>query len=130
MSMQNAAPDGPAAFMFAEIVSRPLRWADDSWAHADRLSLHKTCMYADQDAYYDVLADVVSGYMLFPKSWYCLDEVCPSSLLCRTACLMRKHMTWCNLIVQHCQHASNVGSFIFSFIAFYTLLGLGPNTIN
>ncbi|KAL0053604.1 hypothetical protein WJX82_008204 [Trebouxia sp. C0006] len=73
--VQNAAPDGPAAFMFAEIVSRPLRWADDSWAHADRLSLHKTCMYADQDAYYDVLADVVSGYMLFPKSWYCLDEV-------------------------------------------------------
>ncbi|DBA88882.1 TPA: hypothetical protein ACH3X2_000126 [Trebouxia sp. C0005] len=73
--VQNAAPDGPAAFMFAEIVSRPLRWADDGWAHANRLSLHQTCMYADQDAYYDVLAAMVSGYMLFPKSWYCLDEV-------------------------------------------------------
>ncbi len=78
--MQNAASDGPAAFMFAEIVFRPLRWADDNWAHANRLSLRKTCMYADQDAYYDVAA-MVSGYMLFPKSWYCLDEVCPSSLL-------------------------------------------------
>ncbi|DBB03375.1 TPA: hypothetical protein ACH3X3_010747 [Trebouxia sp. C0006] len=29
--VQNAAPDGPAAFMFAEIVSRPYRWADDHW---------------------------------------------------------------------------------------------------
>ncbi len=126
--MQNAAPDGPAAFMFAEIVSRPLRWADDGWAHANRLSLHKTCMYADQDAYYDVLAAMVSGYMLFPKSWYCLDEVCPS-LLCCTACLMQKHMTLYNLTMQHYQHPNNVDSFIFSFIAFYRLLGLGPNMI-
>lgn len=86
MELQNAAPDGPAAFMFTEIVSRPLRWADDDWAHANELTLHKTCMYADQDAYADVLADMVSGYMLFPKSWYCLDQVWPPSPPCTPVC--------------------------------------------
>ena len=34
--VQNAAPDGPAAFMFTEIVSRPYRWADDQWKTAGR----------------------------------------------------------------------------------------------
>lgn len=36
--VQNAAPDGPAAFMFAEIVSRPYRWADDHWYTAGKYS--------------------------------------------------------------------------------------------
>ena len=34
--VQNAAPDGPAPFMFAEIVSRPYRWADDHWHTAGK----------------------------------------------------------------------------------------------
>ena len=32
--VQGAAPDGPAAFMFSEIVARPYRWADDDWETA------------------------------------------------------------------------------------------------
>ena len=73
--MQNAAVAGPTAFMFTEIVLRPLRWADDEWATADALGIHKTCLYMDQDAYADVLPDVATGYMLFPKAWWCKDEV-------------------------------------------------------
>lgn len=42
---------------------------------AGKKSIHQTCLYADQDGYADVLADMASGYMLFPKAWYCLDEV-------------------------------------------------------
>ena len=74
--VQNAAPDGPAVFMFAEIISRPLRWADDEWETASKHKLRKQCLYADQDAYADVLPDVASGYMLFPKALWCVDEVC------------------------------------------------------
>ncbi len=82
--------------MFTEIVSRPLRWADDDWAHADSLTLHKTCLYADQDSYADVLPDMASGYMLFPKGWYCLDEVCALALLlwqclCRSILHVKVH---------------------------------------
>lgn len=73
--VQNAAPNGPAAFMFAETVSRPYRWADDDWETASKLTIHPKCLYSAQDAYNDVLANMVSGYMLFPKAWYCLDEV-------------------------------------------------------
>lgn len=73
--VQNSAPDGPAAFMFAETVSRPYRWADDNWETAASLSIHPKCLYSDQDAYNDVLADMVSGYMVFPKAWWCLCEV-------------------------------------------------------
>lgn len=73
--VQNAAPNGPAAFMFAEIVSRPLRWADDDWKTAGKLGLRRQCLYMDQDAYADVLPDMASGYMVFPKAWWCLDEV-------------------------------------------------------
>ena len=73
--VQNAAPDGPAAFMFAETVTRPYRWADDDWKTASNLTLRPKCLYSDQDAYNDVLPDMVSGYMLFPKAWWCLDEV-------------------------------------------------------
>lgn len=62
--------------MFTEIVMRPYRWSDDAWATADRLKLHRTCLYMDQDAYADVLPDMVSGYLLFPKAWWCLDPVC------------------------------------------------------
>ncbi|KAA6428239.1 MAG: hypothetical protein FRX49_01835 [Trebouxia sp. A1-2] len=72
--VQNAAPDGPAVFMFAEIVSRPLRWADDEWETASKHSLNKQCLYMDQDAYADVLPDMASGYMLFPKALWCVDE--------------------------------------------------------
>ena len=79
--LQNAAPDGPAAFMFTEIVMRPYRWSDDGWRTADKLMLGKQCLYMDQDAYNDVLPDMASGYMLFPKAWGCLDPVC---LLCVT----------------------------------------------
>ena len=42
---------------------------------AGKKSIHQTCLYADQDGYADVLADMASGYMLFPKAWYCLDEI-------------------------------------------------------
>ncbi len=73
--MQNAAPDGPAAFMFAEIVSRPLRWSDDDWKTANSFNLGRQCLYMDQDAYADVLPDMASGYMVFPKAWWCMDEV-------------------------------------------------------
>ena len=71
--------------MFTEIVSRPLRWADDGWATADKFTLHKTCLYADQDAYADVLPDMASGYMLFPKAWWCASEVCNSAYLPSTS---------------------------------------------
>ena len=30
----------------------------------------------DQDSYADVLPDMASGYMVFPKAWWCMDEVC------------------------------------------------------
>jgi len=43
-------------------------------------------LYADQDGYADVLADMASGYMLFPKAWYCLDEVsCYNLTSCKQA---------------------------------------------
>ena len=66
--------------MFAEIVARPLRWMDDDWATASKIGLHRTCLYMDQDAYADVLQDMASGYLLFPKAWWCLHEVSPLSL--------------------------------------------------
>ena len=73
--LQNATPAGPASFMFSEIVTRPLRWMDDNWTFAGSFGLHKECLYADQDAYADVLQDMASGYLMFPKAWWCLDEV-------------------------------------------------------
>jgi len=84
--VQNAAPDGPAVFMFAEIVSRPLRWADDEWETASKHKLNKQCLYMDQDAYADVLPDMASGYMLFPKALWCVDEVCGRNCWTRQVC--------------------------------------------
>ena len=54
--VQNAAPDGPAAFMFAEIVARPYRWADDDWQTATSLTIWPKCLYSDQDGYTEVHA--------------------------------------------------------------------------
>ena len=85
MDMQNAAPAGPAVFMFTEAVLRPLRWADDSWARASRLKIHEICLYMDQDGYADVLPDMVSGFVLFPKAFQCIDEV--RLALCMSDCL-------------------------------------------
>lgn len=62
-------------WVYAEIVSRPYRWADDGWKHANNRSISERCLYADQDSYADVLPDMASGYMLFPKAWFCLPEV-------------------------------------------------------
>ncbi len=62
--------------MYAEVVSRPFRWADDGWVHAANRSIHKQCLYMDQDSWADVLPDMASGYMLFSKAWFCLPEVC------------------------------------------------------
>lgn len=81
MAMQNAASGGPAVFMFTEAVLRPLRWADDSWATASKFKIRDTCLYMDQDGYADVLPDMVSGFMLFPKAWQCIDEVRPFAFL-------------------------------------------------
>ena len=47
------------------------------------MTIHTRCLYADQDGYADVLADMASSYMLFPKAWWCLDEV---SLSCQRSC--------------------------------------------
>jgi hypothetical protein len=53
---------------------------------AGKKSIHQICLYADQDGYADVLADMASGYMLFPKAWYCLDEVsCYNLTSCKHA---------------------------------------------
>ena len=64
------------SWVCAEIVLRPYRWADDGWKHARKRSITEKCLYADQDSYADVLPDMASGYMLFPKAWFCLPEVC------------------------------------------------------
>ena len=69
--------------VFAEVVMRPFRWADDDWVHASNRSIRKLCLYADQDSYADVLPDMASGYMLFPKAWFCLPEVCLSAFTSR-----------------------------------------------
>ena len=45
------------------------------------MNISKRCLYADQDSYADVLADMASGYLLFPKAWYCLPEVSPRAML-------------------------------------------------
>lgn len=73
--IQNAKPDGPAAFVLSEIANRPYHWADDDWQTASSLHLSPKCMYVDQDAYADVLSDMASGYMLFANSFICLSEV-------------------------------------------------------
>ena len=75
-------------WVYAEAVSRPYRWADDGWNHANKRNISEFCLYADQDSYGDVLPDMASGYMLFPNALRCLPEVCLSLLLsCYSACL-------------------------------------------
>lgn len=80
--VQNAKPDGPAVFVLSEVANRAYRWADDDWHTASSLHLRHLCLYQDQDAYGDILPDMASGYMLFPRSFVCTDKV---SELCATA---------------------------------------------
>ena len=59
------------------------------------MNISKTCLYADQDSYADVLADMASGYLLFPKAWYCLPEVSPGAML---QGLVEHIETYCRLV--------------------------------
>ena len=53
------------------------------------ISLNDACMLID--SYADVLPDMASGYMLFPKAWFCLPEVRSMSL---HACQSLHHATY------------------------------------
>ncbi len=77
---------GPAFLLtcLTYILSKPV--LTSSIMCAGKKSIHQTCLYADQDGYADVLADMASGYMLFPKAWYCLNEVsCYNLTSCKQA---------------------------------------------
>ena len=47
-SLQNAAPDGPAAWVLAEVIDRLLRWLDDDFKITSDLGLSTACNYNDQ----------------------------------------------------------------------------------
>ena len=67
-------------WVYAEVVLRPYRWADDGWEHASKRNISEGCLYMDQASYADVLPDMASGYMLFHNTLDCLPEVCLSLL--------------------------------------------------
>lgn len=60
---------------YAEVVSRPYRWADDGWKHAHNRNISEQCLYFEQACMADVLAGMGSGYMLFPHGMHCVPEV-------------------------------------------------------
>ncbi|KAI8472118.1 MAG: hypothetical protein J3K34DRAFT_520008 [Monoraphidium minutum] len=57
-------PGGPAAWLLAETIYRPLRWEDDGWAAAAAQGLVRTCLHIDQDALNDAALGAVSGALL------------------------------------------------------------------
>ena len=47
--IQNARPDGPAAWMVAEVSDRLLRWIDDGFNNTTtQMDFHTWCGYMDQ----------------------------------------------------------------------------------
>ncbi|GFR53208.1 hypothetical protein Agub_g15914, partial [Astrephomene gubernaculifera] len=67
--VQNAAPDGPAAWLLAEVVDRLLRWIDDGFSLTRTThSLATWCNYMDQDALRDAISSVRLGRLFFAAS--------------------------------------------------------------
>ncbi len=78
--VQNAAPDGPTAYMLAEAIDRPLRWMDDDFRILDQKRMHRWCDVVDQDGLCDALSSVATGrpHFLFAAQ-YCRIDPEPAS---------------------------------------------------
>ena len=87
-------------WVYAEIVLRPYRWADDGWQHASRRNISEGCLYMDQASYADVLPDMASGYMLFHNTLNCLPEVLLSRLCVNRNLLTRVVSEMCVMQLQ------------------------------
>eukprot|EP00195_Chlamydomonas_chlamydogama_P015030 CAMPEP_0202910010 /NCGR_PEP_ID=MMETSP1392-20130828/50857_1 /ASSEMBLY_ACC=CAM_ASM_000868 /TAXON_ID=225041 /ORGANISM="Chlamydomonas chlamydogama, Strain SAG 11-48b" /LENGTH=599 /DNA_ID=CAMNT_0049599963 /DNA_START=380 /DNA_END=2179 /DNA_ORIENTATION=+ len=66
--IQNAKPDGPAAWLLAEVTDRLLRWMDDGHKTLTAKSLDPSCNMRDEDMLNDVLASSVAGRPIFYHS--------------------------------------------------------------
>ncbi|KAG2441348.1 hypothetical protein HYH02_009940 [Chlamydomonas schloesseri] len=67
--IQNAAPDGPAAWLLAEVTDRLLRWIEDGFNTTRHTHDVLTwCNYMDQDGLRDAISSVMMGTMFFASA--------------------------------------------------------------
>ena len=60
--IQNAAPDGPAAWLLSEVTDRLLRWIEDGFNTTRHTHDVLTwCNYMDQDGLRDAISSVMMG---------------------------------------------------------------------
>ncbi|KAG2437206.1 hypothetical protein HXX76_005869 [Chlamydomonas incerta] len=67
--IQNAAPDGPAAWLLAEVTDRLLRWIEDGFNTTRHTHDVLTwCNYMDQDGLRDAISSVMMGRIFFASA--------------------------------------------------------------
>eukprot|EP00198_Chlamydomonas_reinhardtii_P005663 XP_001694999.1 predicted protein [Chlamydomonas reinhardtii] len=67
--IQNAAPDGPAAWLLSEVTDRLLRWIEDGFNTTRHTHDVLTwCNYMDQDGLRDAISSVMMGRIFFASA--------------------------------------------------------------